>query len=311
MKERLMRITRTMRAVGLAAVLTVAAAATLAAQDEVIAPSLHVSFDRPEAWALKYFTSITLMNGLDVRESLPPGAILVGAEVGWVPSLTDAQQRVGFFGTTPNDLNKAPFFVRPRVSVGLPAKFSLTAAGVPPVRSYGVTPRLVSAAIGRPFYEGESWVAGWHGVGQLGTVTGAFTCGTKMVTAGVDSPDNPEGCLAPSSDVAKLRYVGGTIDVGRRAGNGRWTPHASVGLTYMSAVFQTNAVTDEYVDHTRLDTHGLIASGSAGLGVALTRRLGVAADVFYSPLTVHRTVAAPRTIDGAFNARALITYRLR
>ena len=35
------------------------------AQNRVVAPVQHLSFDAPEAWALKYFTSVTLLSGLE------------------------------------------------------------------------------------------------------------------------------------------------------------------------------------------------------------------------------------------------------
>jgi hypothetical protein len=298
------------RAVTTAALVLTLTAGNLHAQDEVIGSRTQVAFDQPEAWAMKYFTSMTLLNGLDVHEPLPPGSIQIGAEIGWLPRLSTVQQRVGFFGSAPQDLNKAPFFVRPRVTIALPGRFSFTAAGVPPVRSFGITPRLAAVSLAHPIYDRDGLMIGWRAGGQVGTVTGSFTCGPAMVAAGLDTPANPEGCVAPSSDTATLRYGGVAIDISRRAGRA-WTPHASVGVNYMSTVYQINAVTDEYIDHNRLDTHGLTVAASAGIGYAMTKRLTVAADVFYSPLTVRRRFDAPRSIDGALNARALVLYRLR
>src|SRR5436853_7928930 len=101
-----------LRASMLAGALLIAQAADLAAQAEVIRPVEHLTFARPEAWAMKYFASTTLLNGLEMPDGRRPGTIIVGAEVGWLPRLTTAQQRVGFFGTSPEDLNKAPIFVR-------------------------------------------------------------------------------------------------------------------------------------------------------------------------------------------------------
>src|SRR5690242_13318362 len=66
--------------------------------------NFHVGFDRPEAWALKYFASATLLSGLEPPD--PPelrriGAITLGLEVNWMPTLDAGQQRVGFNGTAP------------------------------------------------------------------------------------------------------------------------------------------------------------------------------------------------------------------
>ncbi len=62
----------------------------------------------PEAWALKYFASATLLSGLEPPD--PPelrriGAITLGLEVNWMPTLDAGQQRVGFNGTAPEGLN--------------------------------------------------------------------------------------------------------------------------------------------------------------------------------------------------------------
>jgi len=42
----------------------------------------------------------------------------------------------------------------------------------------------------------------------------------------------------------------------------------------------------------------------------LTTRLSVGVDVFYSPLSVQRSLGAPAQNDGLFNVRGLFTYRL-
>ena len=40
------------------------------AQRTSIAPVEHLGFDTPEAWALKYYTSVTLLSGLQPPETL-------------------------------------------------------------------------------------------------------------------------------------------------------------------------------------------------------------------------------------------------
>src|SRR5437870_8958113 len=60
----------------------------------------HLSFDRPEAWALKYFTSTTLLSGLQPPEPLEEGrhvgSVTVGLETAWLPALNPDRARVGF-----------------------------------------------------------------------------------------------------------------------------------------------------------------------------------------------------------------------
>jgi hypothetical protein len=44
---------------------------------------------------------------------------------------------------------------------------------------------------------------------------------------------------------------------------------------------------------------------------SLTKRVAFTVDAFYTPLWVRRTATAPRTNDGLFNVRALLSYTLR
>src|SRR6266853_4086247 len=83
----------------------------------------HLSFDSPEAWALKYFASSTLLSGLQppemIDEERGTGSITVGLETGWLPALNPERARVGFSGKKQEDVNKAPIFMRPVLRVGL------------------------------------------------------------------------------------------------------------------------------------------------------------------------------------------------
>ena len=74
--------------VGISCVLTGAAIA----QSRTDAKVQHLSFDSPEAWALKYFTSSTLLSGLQPAETIDEergaGSVRVGLELGWLPALS-------------------------------------------------------------------------------------------------------------------------------------------------------------------------------------------------------------------------------
>src|SRR5438132_10056559 len=82
------------------------------AQNSTAAPVQHLSFDSPEAWALKYFTSATMLSGLQPPETLgeqrQTGSITLGLEMGWLPSLDAERARVGFSGKKQEDVSKAP-----------------------------------------------------------------------------------------------------------------------------------------------------------------------------------------------------------
>ena len=278
----------------------------------MVAPVERLGFSQPEAWAMKYFASTTLLSGLDIPRDSVPGSVTFGVELGQVPELSVEQQRVGFGGTKEEDLNSAPIFLRPRVAVELPWRLSFTVAFAPPVRFFGVTPRLIAAGLERPFYERAEWKLGWRAYGQVGTVQGAFTCPRAALAFPEGSPNNSYGCEAESADVATLRYIGGELSGSRRFTKmGGLTPHAAVAVNYVDSAFQVNAHTFGYLDHTRLETRGTTVSLSTGIGYELTQRFGLAVDLFYSPLEVRRGLGSPLSNDGLLNARALVSYRLR
>ena len=56
---------------------------------------------------------------------------------------------------------------------------------------------------------------------------------------------------------------------------------------------------------------GFTVSFTAGLAYALTDRLSLSGEVFYSPLSVVRPPNASSQNDGLFNVRSLVTYRIR
>src|SRR5262245_22849794 len=60
------------------------------AQTTVNPPVRHVRFDSPEGWALKYFTSTTLLTGFQPPEYREEptrrfGSVTLGVELGWLP----------------------------------------------------------------------------------------------------------------------------------------------------------------------------------------------------------------------------------
>lgn len=292
----------------------------LASAQEVVRGTEHLDSDRPEAWAAKYFTSTTFLGGFGVPRQVDPGALVLSGELVWVPSLTTEQRRVGFQGTKLEDLNKAPVFGRPRITVGLPGNFATTVAFVPPVETFGVKPRLVALALERPIYTSESWAAGWRAYGQLGSVEAAFTCPEEAVTLAPGSLLNPTGCLEPSSDVAKLRYLGLELSFGDVTPGRRVARHAAVAVNYLDNVFEVNALRfdfhggptrTEFLDRTVQRSDGVTLSLSGGVALVLTDRLEGAIDVFYTPLWVRRQAGSRRQNDGLLNAKALLRYRLR
>jgi len=275
----------------------------------------HVSFDRPEAWGLKYFASTTLLSGLqppEPSEGHHTGSISVGFELGWQPSLDAGQMRIGFNGKAPQDLNQSPIFARPVVRVGLPWKLTLVAAAPPPFRVFGVTPHLLEFGLERPILERERWTLSWRGYGQVGSVKGAFTCSDSAVAFAPGSPGNPTSCVGRSSDVASLRYAGSEVQLAYRVpGMPKLVPHVAAGGNFMDSAFQTDAPVVKGLDRTRLWTRGGTFSGTFGVTYLVTKQAAFTVDAFYSPLWVTRSPTGPTTNDGLFNVRAALNYTLR
>src|SRR5947208_4758005 len=107
----------------------------------------HLDSDRPEAWALNYYTSVALLAGLGTPHSRAFGSLELGFELDWIPELGKAERRVGFNGIKEEDVNKAPIFARPRLTLGLPWNFALTLSYLPPIRIFGVEPNLFAFAV--------------------------------------------------------------------------------------------------------------------------------------------------------------------
>ncbi len=286
-------------------------APSLAAQD-VIRRREVVEFDSPEGWAMKYFGAATLLTSLGFPHESRPGSIDAGLETIQLPHLSTEERMVGFTGTKSEDLNKLPVFVRPRVTIGLPADLSLTLSYVPPVSVEGVEANLFSVALGRPIYRGSVWSAGVRVYGQGGTVTSDFTCPEKEARAPIGSEQNLYGCEERSSDEATLRYGGIELTASRPIATLRAsTLHLGVSGNYLDNEFQVNARTFGFLDRTHLSTHGIVYTVQGGLSWPIRGGTAFGVELFYAPLEVVRLGSTSTTNDGLLNARLLLTHRLR
>ena len=88
-------------------------------------------------------------------------------------------------------------------------------------------------------------------------------------------------------------------------------PHVASGVNYISGIFQVHAPLQGGVDQNRLWTRGFTVSESGGASYLINRQMAFTVDVFYTPLLVQRYPGLPRTNDGLFNVRALVTYNFR
>lgn len=299
----------------LAAALAAGAALLLAGSATAqtrIAPEEDLDFDRPEAWAMKWFGSVVVMTGLGGPPDLAPGGWELAFEGGWIPHLSEEERRVGFLGNKVEDLNRSSIFGRLRLSAGLPGRFTLTAGWVPPVEIDGATPHLLALSLGRPLVERRSFRLDARFTAQGGSFEGDFTCPEDAVAAGDDPEANPFNCLEPSEDEMTLTTAGlelaGSWSLARAP---RWRPYASLAGHWFDNEFQVRARYGTIIDRSVLLSDGTTFAATAGVGYDAGERTRLAAELFYSPLDVVRNPGRGSENDALLNVRVLLGYRLR
>lgn len=272
----------------------------------------QLDFDRPEAWAMKFFASASLLTSLGDVERREPGSIALGFEAMSLPHLDRGQRTVGFNGQKEENLNRTPAWGRLRAFVGLPAGFTATIAWIPPLELEGVEANLVGLALERPIWQGQRWGLGARLFGQLGTAQGDFTCTAQDASAPVGSPENAFGCEGVSSDEVELRYVGLEAVASRRLGGPRdGRLHASVFVQRMDLDFQVDAQTFGVLDRTLLLADGTTWAVALGGGAKLFGRARASAEVFYTPLSVERAGESGSSNDPLLNVRVLLRVPVR
>jgi hypothetical protein len=139
----------------------------------VVQDTEYLREERPEAWAMHYFTASSLMTGFGPVPALAPGHWQAAVELGEVPHLDATQRVVGFNGTKAEDLNKSPVVGRLRGWIGLPGGFVAELGWTPPVTFDGARPRdLFAAAVGRRVVDAHGYTVSLRAFGQHGAVTG-------------------------------------------------------------------------------------------------------------------------------------------
>ncbi len=290
--------------------LAVALAPPTAAQ-VVLDDVQRLDFDRPESWAMKYLTAASTPTGFGPPTALEPGELRLGLEAGWLPSLSEAERRVGFNGSKVEDINRTSFVGRPRLAIGLPARLVLELGWVPPVEIDGVEPNLVSLTLGRPVYESRRWRLGLRFLAQHGTVEGDITCTAEEAAAGPDPEANPFLCREASTDELTTTLYGLELGGALRLAGSAFEPYAAVAYNRMDLEFQIDARWAIFIDRTLQKTDGSTWHSTAGVRYAGWSRSSLALELFYSPLDVVRPPSTGTQNDALFNVRTLFRYRIR
>jgi len=273
----------------------------------VVEDNRSVASDSPEGWAMRYFAGTTLMTSFGEAARLPPWRWNAAVDVGNIPRLSDAQQRVAFGGSKSDDLNKSPVFGRLRLAVGLPDAWVAELGYTPPLEIAGSRARNVFAmAIGRRVIEGDAMSLSLRALGQVGKVRGDITC-PASVAGNPDPILNPFDCRAPpSNDTFTTNYYGVDATIGWDAGAWKW--FASAGIARTELKVQVDAFIAESHDRSRVSLNTNLPWLTIGLRYAFDPRWSVAAELLYVPLDVRRAPDFSPTDDSLTSVRAQLRY---
>lgn len=281
-------------------------AASGARAQTVVRANERLDDDRPEAWAMNYFTASSLMTGFGAVPELAPGAWALASELGHIPRLDEEQQRVGFAGFKDEDLNKSPVFGRVRGMVGLPGGWVAELGYTPPVEIDGTRARdLVAAAIGRRLLARGSVSLSARLFGQHGAVRGDVTCPSEL--AGVeDFTVNPFGCRAPSEDTLRLDHYGIELTAALECGD--WSLHLGAAVVRTETQVQVDAYTYDVRDRSRLTARDVLPAVAAGAARRIAPRWRWGVELLYVPLQVRREAGAPADNDPLASLRVFLRY---
>jgi hypothetical protein len=272
----------------------------------------QLAFDRPEAWAMKYFAAVSLMQGDGPPLGLEKGQWAMGFEMANIPELSAEERTVGFNGTKEEDLNKAPLLARPLVHYGVGKRLSLTATYLPPVEVFdGLKTHMAGLAVNYALVRGERWHWTVRLIGQWTEAKGDFTAPAEIV--GDPDPDkNPFEAIAPSRDVHTS--WSGTVDSSvyyrlptRRA------VYAFINASYTYGDFDFLVYVPQADDnaHTRhLYADGGIWAFSGGIDVALGNKTSLRLSVLHAPLDVRRPPDYAVENDSLTSFRLMLHYRI-
>ncbi|HEX9785100.1 MAG TPA: hypothetical protein VGA56_20520 [Opitutaceae bacterium] len=245
--------------------------------------------DRPETWAMQFFTSLALPTGFGPAEKLHPWKALVALDVVQIPWLSEEERRVGFNGTKVEDLNHAPVVARPNLTIGLPGDWTVSFAYVPPVRAFDLRTDLYGMSVQKSFLRDGPWQAGLRAFAQYARVRGTFTCTREAVEAGDDPVGNPFGCEACSNDTVRMRVARLEVALAYRLERfHRLTPFATASWQNMDIDFEVDALRSGSRDHRYLKAETQSWIFSAGARLPIGTRWTFAAAVLHAPIDVLR-----------------------
>jgi hypothetical protein len=261
---------------------------TQMAAQEVDNTRSQVPFDQPDAWAMAYVTSASLLTGFGQTPDLAIGDWMVSAEIGHIPKLSRAEQFVGLNGSKFEDLNKSPVFGRGRLWVGLPWGLVGELAYTPPLEIKGARPRnLFAIGFGKRWIDEPTWSLSTRLHGQHGSAVGDVTCPASI--AGNPSLQvNPFRCLAPSKDVIQMNYYALEATAGFGAQASPWRTHATLGFARYEPQVNIRAEQTGFSNRTILTSAGVRPYFAGGLSFHTESPWEYGGEILYVPLNIRR-----------------------
>lgn len=268
------------------------------------------AFDSPEGWAMAYTLASALNLGSGPAEHRGVFTWKIEAELASIPHLSKEQQRVGFGGFKPEDMNKSPVFGRARVSVALPAAVTAEFSWTPPLELDGAKPEsLFGLALERELVSVGAWRLGGRLHAVRGHVSADVTCSRDVASYAPGSPSNLFGCSGPSVDRLRMNQQGAEVMLSLSLFDGRLQPFVAYARTHFRPFVEVEAPLFDSTHFWELQTSGSVDSLTLGARATITPVWQSSVAFSYTPLSVIRPRMDNRQHDNFWSLRVSVARR--
>jgi hypothetical protein len=268
------------------------------------------AFDSPEGWAMAYTLASALNLGSGPAEHRGLFTWKIEAELASIPHLSKEQQRVGFGGFKPEDMNKSPVFGRARVSLALPAAVTAEFSWTPPLELDGAKPEsLFGLALERELVSVGAWRLGGRLHAVRGHVSADVTCSRDVASYAPGSPSNLFGCSGPSVDRLRMNQQGAEVMLSRSLFDGRLQPFVAYARTHFRPFVEVEAPLFDSTHFWELQTSGSVDSLTLGARATITPVWQSSVAFSYTPLSVIRPRMDNRQHDNFWSLRVSVARR--
>jgi hypothetical protein len=269
-----------------------------------------VAFDSPEGWAMAHNLASALNLGTGPAEHHGLFSWKIEAELASIPHLSKEQQRIGFGGFKPEDMNKSPVFGRARISVALPAAVTAELSWTPPLEIDGAKPEsLFGLALERELVSIGAWRLGGRLQAVRGHASADVTCSRDVAANAPGSPSNLFGCSGPSVDRLRMHQQGAEVMLSRSMFDGRLQPFVAYATTHFRPFVEVEAPLFDSQHFWELQSSGSVDTMTLGARVAITPVWQSSVAFSYTPLSVIRPRMDNRQNDDFWSLRISVARR--